>query len=319
MTYIIGIDGGGTKTTCLFLECGGTTYPKHPLMVNGPGTNPHVVGFEEAGRRLEHLLRHGMQTFSLTPRDISGAGMGLAGVGRPDEVEQMTGIVQTLFFNLKFSENLNLFITSDVHAALKGSLPPGMDEGMLLISGTGSNAVGITAAGKLVKCGGWGHLMGDEGSGYQLSLKALSKVAKAADGREASTQLTSLILQTCGLERPEQLIRYMYERPFEKKEIAAFAPCVIKASEQGDQTAVNLLKEAAEELVLHIGSLVKQGVDPKAPVSVAGSIFTHSHVLRNHVGRLLEDRQFGSLTDPYAPPEYGAALLGKPAGMDKER
>ncbi|WP_027954998.1 N-acetylglucosamine kinase [Halobacillus kuroshimensis] len=319
MTYIIGIDGGGTKTTCLFLKADERAYPKRPLMVKGPGTNPHVVGFEEAGRRLESLIRHGMKTFSLAPQEISGAGMGLAGVGRRDEIEQMVGTMRTIFFNPYFSENLNLYITSDVHAALKGSLAPGIEEGMLLISGTGSNAVGITAEGKIVTCGGWGHLIGDEGSGYHLSLKALSKVAKAADGRGEPTQMTSYILRACGLERPEQLIRCLYDRPFEKKEVAALAPYIIEASEQGDKAAVDLLKEAAEELVLHIESLVKQGVDPKAPVSAAGSILTYSQVLRNHVGKLLEDRQFGPLTDPYAPPEYGAALLGRSAGMEKER
>ncbi|MBX0357595.1 N-acetylglucosamine kinase [Halobacillus sp. Nhm2S1] len=312
MNYVIGIDGGGTKTTCLFLEANHCTYPKQPKVIQGPGTNPHQIGFEEAGRRLMALIEKGLQTFNVDSAQIIGIGFGLAGIGRPEDEDKMKKIVQNIFWNLSFSENLNSFIGSDSLAALKGALSLRDKSGILVISGTGSNAVGVDLEGGIHKCGGWGHLIGDEGSGYYLSLKALSKVAKAADGRGEETLMTPLILEKLHLHKPEDLVRHIYGRPQEKHEIAKLATCVIEASEQKDEVAVRILEQAADELVLHVESIARRGFERDTNITAAGSIFKHSKVLKQHFIQKIETKGLGVYREPYAPPEFGAAMLAIP-------
>lgn len=312
MNYVIGIDGGGTKTTCLFLEANQCTYPEQPKVIQGPGTNPHQIGFEEAGHRLTALIEKGLQTFNVDSAQIIGIGFGLAGIGRPEDEEQMRGIVRNIFWNLSLSENLNSFIGSDSLAALKGALSLTDKSGILVISGTGSNAIGVNLEGEIHKCGGWGHLIGDEGSGYYLSLKALSSVAKAADGRGEETLLTPFILEKLSLHKPEGLVRHMYGRTHEKQEIAKLATCVIEASERQDEVAVKILKEAADQLVAHVESIARHGFEKDAAITAAGSIFKHSKILKQYFIQEIETKGLGVYKEPYAPPEFGAALLAIP-------
>ncbi|MFZ0369655.1 MAG: BadF/BadG/BcrA/BcrD ATPase family protein [Halobacillus sp.] len=313
MNYVIGIDGGGTKTTCLFMEAGQNKLPAQPKRMVGKGTNPHIIGFEEAGARLVNLIRQGLTQFSIAPQQIVGVGCGLAGVGRQDDEEHMTELLRKKFYSLEFSENCHLFVASDSVIALKGALPEESASGMLVIAGTGSNAIAIDENGVIIRCGGWGHLIGDEGSGYYISLKALSKVSKAADGRGQDTAITSLLLSDLNLEQPAQLISYLYGRPHEKHEIARLARHVIAASEQGDEVAIAILQEAAEELILHAASLYRESSSftSETPVTAAGSIFQHSAVVKQHFIEQLHKRRLGTYCKAFGPPEFGACLLAK--------
>ncbi|MCA1010441.1 N-acetylglucosamine kinase [Halobacillus halophilus] len=313
MNYVIGIDGGGTKTTCLFMEAGQSKLPEEPKRLVGKGANPHIIGFEEAGTRLVNLIRQGLSKFAIAPQQIVGVGCGLAGVGRQDDEELMTELLRKKFYPLNLSENCHLFVTSDSVIALKGALPEEAASGMLVIAGTGSNAIAMDNSGKIIRCGGWGHLIGDEGSGYYISLKALSKVSKAVDGRGRDTAITSLLLSGLHLEQPDQLISYMYGRSHEKHEIARLAKYVIAASEQGDEVAIALLQEAADELLLHAASLHRQSSSftSETPVTAAGSIFQHSTVIKQHFIEQLHRRRMGTYCKAFGPPEFGACLLAK--------
>ncbi|WP_062514331.1 N-acetylglucosamine kinase [Halobacillus sp. KGW1] len=319
MEYVIGIDGGGTKTACLFMEAGKTTSSPDPMVVVGPGTNPHIIGFEKAWGRIQSLISEGMEQFSIDPQEVAGVGVGLAGVGRAEDKQQMKAIAKKKFSNQIFSENCHLFIGSDSHAALRGALPPHEESGILVISGTGSSAIGIAPDHRLHRCGGWGHILGDEGSGYYISLKALSEVTKAADGRRGETILTELLLEKWQLDKPEQLIRFIHEgNRMEKQTIAGVAECVIAASETGDSTATRILHTAAEELLLHLYSIRRKGFNTIPAVVTAGSIFTHSHVLKKYFIRQMEERGLGRYVEAYGPPEFGAALLAQPSLVLKE-
>lgn len=309
MKYVIGVDGGGTKTTCLFLEADCIHYPEKPKVITGEGTNPHTIGFQASGYRLEKLIRQGMDKFSIHPSQISGIGFGLAGVGREADEKEMNRVARDIFANLHLFENCHAFIGSDSHAALQGALGCRGASGILVIAGTGSNAIGLDPHGEVHKCGGWGHVIGDEGSGYYISLKALSKITKSADGRALETALTSIVLKKLKLEKTEQLVRYIYSSPHEKHEIAALASCVIQASEQNDETAIGILQDAANELVLHVESLVAKGCPTNKPVMVAGSIFNHSKIVKDQFIDAIEKKNLGFFTEAYAPPEFGAALL----------
>ncbi|SDM25487.1 N-acetylglucosamine kinase [Sediminibacillus halophilus] len=315
MPFVIGMDGGGTKTTCLIKEVGGELQKNGRLVeqFQGPGTNPHVVGFETAAARIGELIRYGLEAGSLKTEEVSAVCCGLAGVGRKSEEQRMQQLISDELDSLKMSEYCELDVCSDSYIALRGALEPGTGEGILVISGTGSNALALTNSGKLTKSGGWGHVLGDEGSGYYIGMKALNYITRAYDGRDKATMLTSLILKRLQLEKTEDLIAYIYgERP-EKREIASLARQVIEAAEHRDEAAENILRQAGEELLTHVESLFRKNPQftKQTVVTAAGSIFTYSTLVRETFINGLRQRNLGIYRKAYQSPAFGAAIVAE--------
>ncbi|PYZ92804.1 ATPase [Salipaludibacillus keqinensis] len=315
MEYVIGIDGGGTKTACLFspLIEGLPNNESEALIVIGEASNPHVVGFDVMKTRLQQLIVHGMETFAIKPSEIIGVSCGLAGVGRPEEEQQVEKVLQRIFLKLDFSEDSLFTIHSDSYIALRGAIPPDATDGILVISGTGSNAIGLANGEDIYRSGGWGHILGDEGSGYQIGLKALNQITKSFDLRGQDTILSKLILDELALEHPKELISYMYGRQPEKSEIARLAKQVIKAASQGDVVAAEILQEAAEDLLEHVESLHKKSkrFNEHTPVMTTGSIFTYSKKVEEHFTRMIHEKKLGIVQMANRSPVYGAAMIAK--------
>ncbi|RKL66588.1 ATPase [Salipaludibacillus neizhouensis] len=315
MAYVIGIDGGGTKTTCLFNNINDFLPHKESesLTVIGEASNPHVVGFDEMKTRLQQLIAHGVAKYSIQPNDISGVSCGLAGVGRKEDVREIEKVFQQIFFELQFSEHSIFSAHSDSYIALRGALQPGAKEGILVVSGTGSSATGIGSQGNVYKSGGWGHILGDEGSGYQIGMRALNKITKAYDMREKNTILTDLVLKELALEHPKDLISYIYGRKPEKKDIARLAKQVMEAVSHGDDVAEEILIGAANELVSHVESLHKKcpSYNERTPIMTTGSIFTYSKDLERYFIDNIHLKKLGFYQTAYSSPVYGAAMIAR--------
>ncbi|WP_371069059.1 N-acetylglucosamine kinase [Sediminibacillus sp. JSM 1682029] len=311
MPFVIGIDGGGTKTTCLVKKAG--SKQQEIARFQGPGTNPHVVGFETAAARIGELIRGGLEAVNVNREEVAAVCCGLAGVGRNSEEQRMQKLISDTLDSLEISEYCELNVCSDSYIALRGALQPGTDEGILVISGTGSNALALTSSGRLTKSGGWGHILGDEGSGYFIGMKALNYMTRAYDGRDKATMLTSLILKQLQLEKAEDLIAYIYgERP-EKREIASLARQVIEASEHHDEAAENILRQASEELLAHVESLFRKNPEftEQTVVTAAGSIFSYSKLVKETFINGLRQRNLGIYQEAYQSPAFGAALVAE--------
>ncbi|WP_176222283.1 N-acetylglucosamine kinase [Tuberibacillus sp. Marseille-P3662] len=195
MAYIIGIDGGGTKTTALFSWCESDLgYQSLNQRVVGEAINPQLIGFAEMKGRLKRLIQKGMDTFSIPPEQVIGMSVGLAGVRHEEDHQKVQEKLRDIVLELKLSENIIFSSFSDVYVALRGSLKPNDEAGILVISGTGSNAIGLTNNGEIYRSGGWGHILGDEGSGYQIGLRALNKICRAYDLRDQPTLLSAMII-----------------------------------------------------------------------------------------------------------------------------
>ncbi|WP_053218460.1 N-acetylglucosamine kinase [Virgibacillus senegalensis] len=311
MPFVIGIDGGGTKTTCLVKKAG--SKQKEIARFQGSGTNPHVVGFETAAARIGELIRSGLEAVNVKTEEVSAVCCGLAGVGRKTEEQRMQQLISDELDSLEISEYCELKVCSDSYIALRGALEPGKDEGILIISGTGSNALALTSSGRLTKSGGWGHILGDEGSGYFIGMKALNYITRAYDGRDKHTMLTGLILKRLQLEKAEDLVAYIYgERP-EKQEIASLARQVIEAAELQDEAAEYILREAAEELLTHVKSLFRKNPEftEQTVVTAAGSIFSYSKLVKDTFINGLRQRNLGTYQEAYESPAIGAARVAE--------
>lgn len=302
MHYYLGIDGGGTKTLCLLMEETGRVISRG----EGGPANYHSVGLQAA---VEQVCRAVAQARSFYPGiSVSGAYLALAGVDRPEDRELLTRELP------RFAERQ--YIDNDATAALAAATWG--KTGVVVISGTGSIAFGEDPAGHQVRVGGWGHILGDEGSGYDLGRKALQAVVRAADGRDQPTKLTSLILNELGITEPDELIGKIYNSNMGKREIAALAPLVTKAAESGDETAKKLLDEAGRELACAaqavIGRLQFAGT---FPLGLTGGVFKSGRVVESFKQAMAEQKSQADVYVSRRENALGAAVLAMQGGKLK--
>lgn len=313
MTLFLGIDGGATRATALVTDAAGVELarvPGEPGLVRAE--NP-----EAAAPGLTHLAR-----LALRQAGAGGAGgqrspgaaapaaalcCALAGAGRPAERRALENTLR------KAGVARRVRVVTDAEAALEDAFGGG--PGLLLIAGTGSIAWGRAADGRTARAGGWGALLGDEGSGYALGLEALRAVARAHDGRGPDTQLLEPVLRAAGAADPESLIHWAATAA--KAEIAALAPLVAAVAASPDAVAAGILDQAAHDLARHIAALHRRlGPWPApAPVALAGGLLAPGRPLRQPVLRALEALQLPlAILDRPVDAARGAATLARRFG-----
>ncbi|MDF0557005.1 BadF/BadG/BcrA/BcrD ATPase family protein [Kamptonema sp. UHCC 0994] len=250
MSNVLGIDGGGTKTTCILMDKSGKIIGRGEA---GP-SNYQSVGIETAEQSIKLAIK---QAFLSTKADkylpIEAICLGLAGVGRSQDIK----IVESLVKKLQLCDNLpiklllkpeNTLICNDSQIALVGGI--GKPIGIAVIAGTGSHIFGQNHQGKTKRVGGWGYILGDEGSGYDIAIQGLKAALKSFDGRLEFTTLTEQFKIHLHLKNIEDLVEVVYRRGWGVKEIAALAPIVDREAAAGDREALNIIESAATELAL---------------------------------------------------------------------
>ena len=242
--YIIGIDGGGTGTVGILATETGQCLTQ---VQSGP-SNYHVVGEAETQTVLENVIGQLCEKAGISLTDSICFCLGMAGLGRAADRE----VVGRMCDELGVSENR--ILTHDAHIALVGGTEK--QHGVIVISGTGAIVYGINANGKEARASGWGYLLGDEGSGYDIAINGLRAVARAVDGRGRPTGLTNQILNRLELNEPGELIRWVHAAS--RDTIAQLAEIVFDAAQAADTIAEQIVDDAANELVCATGSVIKQ-------------------------------------------------------------
>jgi N-acetylglucosamine kinase-like BadF-type ATPase len=231
--YVIGVDAGGTKTVCLLADRDGRVLAES----RGGGANLRAHGDVEVERVLRHVLDAVLGGRSDPPAAIA---VGMAGVDRADEAETVRAALRRIVSAPR------VLVTNDALLALVAGI--GHDPGVVLIAGTGSIAYGRNARDEAARAGGWGYILGDEGSGYWIGRHALRAVMRESDGRGQATALTPLVLAHFGIARAQDLVHAVYEGPLRPSEIAAVAAAVQEAAAGGDELALQVLAVGAREL-----------------------------------------------------------------------
>jgi len=252
---VLGIDSGGTKTICQLADSTGRVLAES----RGPGANLQALGELEVEKVLHELVE---DTLGPQPVRVDAICAGMAGVDRPDEGATIRAILR------RIGHRARLLVVNDALIALEAALPGA--PGIVLLAGTGSIAYGRDAHGRAARAGGWGYILGDEGSGYWLGRAALQAVVRAADGRGPATLLTRRLLDHYGIRRPQDLIHEIYDRTVRPTAVAALATLVDIAADEGDQVAVALLNQASDELASAAASVAAQLSLPAGPVITAG-------------------------------------------------
>lgn len=238
---VIGIDAGATKTECLLADERGTVLEK----ARGGGVNLQLFSEDEVEFALGTLASEVLTAQKSASADALCVGM--AGAGRERDFRTMKRILGRLGVA---RENL---VTHDAAIALVAGT--GERFGVVLIVGTGAAAYGVDREGREARAGGWGPLLGDEGSAYWMGLRALRAVMRAYDGRAFETLLTRPILDRLGVDHAEALVHRVY-RELAREEIAALAPLVQEAADLGDGEAQSIIDDAAREFVRAVESVI---------------------------------------------------------------
>lgn len=269
---VIGIDGGGSKTHAIVADESGTSLGE----ATGPGSA--VKPGEEAASAdvIATVAREALAAADMshvTPRVLC---VGVAGAGRENARQALW---QALVARDVASD---VVVHSDFGIALDDAFGDG--PGVLLIAGTGSAAFGRSPAGSTARCGGWGPIIGDEGSGTWIGRRALSIVSAASDGRESQTALTGAILTAAEVNEVQDLIPWASAAS--REQIASLARVVFSVADGGDLRANALISLAVEELMLHVRALAQQlfGDERAAiPVAFAGGMLTKGTTLRKRL------------------------------------
>lgn len=233
MSHVLGIDAGGTKTVCLLADEHGTIIAE----ARRGGANLQAVGELEVEKVLHDVMEEAIGDRDVRPAAIC---LGIAGVDRPDDSAVVKSIMKRIGYKAR------VLVVNDALVALEAGAPG--QPGVVVISGTGSISYGRNAVGEAARSGGWGYVLGDEGSGYWIGRAALRAVLRQSDHRGPKTVLSTLLLEHFGIQRAQELIHEVYHTNLKPSAIGSLAQCVQAAFTQGDAVAIGILRGAADEL-----------------------------------------------------------------------
>ncbi len=267
----IGVDAGGSHTRAVVVDARGRELGRGI----GAGANYTAMGEEHTVATLRAVMAQAAAAANCGDPPPDAAWLGLAGVDRPSDyaalLPQLRGWAKIIH------------MTNDAELALAA-----LDDavGVAVIAGTGSIVVGRAASGATARAGGWGHLIGDEGSGYDIGRRGLQAAAQAADGRGPHTALLDGLLEEWQLEKPQDIIGRIYPAG-EKAPIARLAPLVCALAQQGDPVARRIVQQAASELAQAVAAVATALALPAdgMPLALGGGMLTHDAWMRSLVLR----------------------------------
>lgn len=303
---VIGIDGGGS-TTVAWLSRAENIEARSPLGHGQSGPcNPQSVGWDVAKQNLGRAVDAAFVDAGESPQTVSSACVALAGGDRVNEQREIR----------RWADDRRLARRVRVENDALPVLAAGADDqiGIALIAGTGSIAFGRDATGQTARAGGWGHLLGDEGGSYAMSVAALRAVARSLDGRAEPTALSDLLMQSLDLSEPADLIPAVYQHAGDRAWIASLSPIVFAAVARKDAVALSIVTDAGQELARLVGCVAHQlrMVPGNYALMLAGGALAHNRFLEDCVIRSLEtlDCRPGTWT-PVARPVAGSVILAR--------
>jgi N-acetylglucosamine kinase-like BadF-type ATPase len=294
----VGVDGGATKTLAVAADVEGLVVG---VGESGP-SNYHVVGLDRAVENINAAVRQAIAPTGRAVADV--VTLGLAGMDTSYDFKIFEEHAAPRVTGRK------VFVRHDAEIALVGATLG--EPGVIVIAGTGSVAGARNRKGEYARCGGWGHLLGDEGSAFFIAREALRAVLWAFDGRGSATELTELVLKALGVASPDEILIKVYGERMSVQDIARLAPLVTEAAKRGDPVARSIVEDAAKHLALHVIALVKRlGMLEEQPIKVApvGGVFRAGNVILDPFRKHLEQRFKVEIIEPKFPPAVGALLL----------
>ena len=292
----LGVDGGGSQLRVAVVNSG-----LEPLATHLSGSaNPSVIGHDRARQRILAAVRSALRKADGSPNGIVAAGIGIAGASDSHSREWL---LETLALALPDSL---IVPSSDLEIALVGGL--GRRQGILLLAGTGSAAYGIAADGRSLQVGGWGWILGDEGSGFWIGRQVLRKIVSAHDAGARTTPLGRAALRHLKLESARDIVGWLYGADEKAARLANLARLALNMANAGDTVAMRIVDEAADHLA-RLADILRRRLDyPDAEIAFAGGLLDNDNALSAQLTRRLD---LPARPQARHSPVIGAALLAK--------
>ncbi|MCB9207841.1 MAG: hypothetical protein H6612_04580 [Ignavibacteriales bacterium] len=302
MEYFIGIDGGGTKTKCVLCDQNlNILYENH----SGP-SNFLTIGTDIVSETILDLIEKSCKSANISTSLIKSIFLGTTGAGRESDAQKLENSVINLAESKKIKLN-NFKVVSDARIALEGAFAG--NSGSILIAGTGSIMFGKDSKGNIHRVGGFGRLIGDEGSGLVIGSKGLQMVGKYYDGRGKYTSLVKLLEENFEISDQSNLIIKVYSNNLNLQDVA---PLVIKSAEEGDGLCTNILDEESNELLLHIAAMKNHLKNDEMKLVFIGGTITsenfYSKMLKEKIKMFMPNIK---IQNADYPPEIGAVIMAK--------
>jgi N-acetylglucosamine kinase-like BadF-type ATPase len=303
MPWVLGLDGGSTKTIALVANEKGRVLGRGE---SGP-SNYHTAGVAGAGEAIRLAVATAIEDAGLVGQALSGAFFAFAGVDRQIDRQVLSSIVSST--GLRCPVQIDHLAAAALAGANSGN------PGVVVIAGTGAVAYGEDGHGCKARAGGYGPILGDEGSGYDIGRKALVAALRAEDGRSPTTILSDRIGQTFMLDSMTELVNLVYGNPapLQRTEIAALTLLVVEVAKEGDPVAREILRESGRELGLSAAAVLKQLMftgDEKVVVAGVGSVFAGGNFVALPMEQVIRTIcPQAELCQPQHTTAYGAVLL----------
>jgi len=266
MAFFLGIDGGGTRTSCLIGD-------EKSVLGSGCAGASNVLRIGKAAARtaLVEVIRQACDAAKIDPAQISRTCVGVAGAARPEVAEVVHRIMaETVSGQIE--------ILGDMVIALQAAF--GSGPGIVVIAGTGSIACGRNRAGQLARAGGWGFAVSDEGSGHWIGRAAISAALRAADQSDEVSPLLQAIMKVWNVEHRDAMVMAANASP--EPDFAALFPSVLATANAGEPAAASVLRRAGTELAaltkIVLGRLFSNA--DTVPVAMSGGVFANSALVR---------------------------------------
>ncbi|MCL6454700.1 MAG: hypothetical protein K6T78_13930 [Alicyclobacillus sp.] len=281
---VLGVDGGGTGSRAIVADMTGNIH----TVQTGPACNYQNSDPRQTQKVLSNLLHRTIENLSVSSVSVVAAVFGLAGLDTSSDARVLEQIVRSAL-QVNHMDALGVQVENDGVVTLYGAV--GSGPGVMILSGTGSIAWGVAPGQQPVRSGGWGHRLGDEGSGYDIGRAALMALMRAYDGRGPETNMRDHLLPVLGFHREEELAEWAYSEQYSVSSVAKLAPIVLSLADRGNPAATFITKRAAEDLANLGMSVVRHmGLQNDLRIAFSGGILENHPLLRRLVADQLSQR-----------------------------
>ncbi|WP_125153487.1 N-acetylglucosamine kinase [Clostridium rectalis] len=291
MLYVIGVDGGGTKTEAVAYDLEGEM-----IMSSLRGFGNLLNGKDEALKNIIDSIEEIVN--NLGKENLKALYLGVAG----SEVGDNSRIIEK---EIKDKLALDSVVMNDGELALRAILKG--EDGILTIAGTGSIAFGINKD-KSCKCGGWGHLLGDEGSGYKIAIEAIKNMIYEEDYLLEKSALTKAIMEKLNISSVSEITSFVYSST--KDEVASLTPIVSKLADKGDRLSKEILLQEGIAIAKSTENVYKKLKFNTCLIGLVGGVIKKSAVVRQAFEKYLKENvKVDSFVDDKVSPAKGAYYM----------
>jgi len=285
MDYILGLDGGGSKTTVQIADITGKVLVEK----KSGSSNYKSVGVKNAARNINTAVFKALYKLGIRKTVFKSACFGVAG----NDTEGDLLLYNEIVFNDRLKRYLDhekTIICNDSKIGLVAG-SSGRNR-LMIISGTGANCFGIDENGREAKSNGWDYILGDEGSGYTAGLNALKAIVRSYDGRGPSTILAEKVMEFLKLKDVSDLVSWVYKKPFKKERIARLAEIVCRCATLGDEVSIKLLRDEAKEAAASVTAVAARlGLENKEfDLVLVGGVFKCEKFFTERFFKMLRQR-----------------------------